>query len=347
MVSPDVPRAPSKLTARPPSRFSLRHLSRAATPPETMSAGRAQAGASASHVSAHSRTPRMSRARVASDSYAESMAIKRMLGARAGSLASLRNRPPSPALTDECGPRWLREPDRGVRSNPSTTSGLTRRARGPGCSVPRSRVGTRGSPGLPRVPTLLRGTEHPGPRARRVSPDVVEGLLRTPRSGSRSHRGPHSSVRAGEGGRLRKLARLPARAPSMRLIAMLSAYESEATLARDMRGVRECAETCEADAPACALPADIVSGGVAARDRCRRLKRDGGRAVSLEGARGTSGLTMLDAALRWLHSYVATTRNPKGQRLAKSRVDSYLTFALGRFPLRALDGDDVRAYRLY
>ena len=56
---------------------------------------------------------------------------------------------------------------------------------------------------------------------------------------------------------------------------------------------------------------------------------------------------MLDAALRWLHSYVATTRNPKGQKLARSRVEGYLTFALGSFPLRDLDGDDVRAYRLY
>jgi integrase len=46
-------------------------------------------------------------------------------------------------------------------------------------------------------------------------------------------------------------------------------------------------------------------------------------------------------------SYVATARNPKGQRLARVRLESYLIPALGTVPLRDLTGDDARRYRLY
>lgn len=56
---------------------------------------------------------------------------------------------------------------------------------------------------------------------------------------------------------------------------------------------------------------------------------------------------MHEAAEHWLRSYVATTRNPKGQRLARSRVDGYLVLGLGSFDLWELTGDDKREYRLY
>ena len=55
---------------------------------------------------------------------------------------------------------------------------------------------------------------------------------------------------------------------------------------------------------------------------------------------------MLAAGRRWLGSYVATTRNPKGQRLAKTRFDSYVVVALGGLALHELNGDHVREFRL-
>lgn len=53
-----------------------------------------------------------------------------------------------------------------------------------------------------------------------------------------------------------------------------------------------------------------------------------------------------DAARAWLARTVATARNDKGRRLAATRVRRYLLPHLGRRPLRALSGDDVRGYRL-
>ncbi len=55
---------------------------------------------------------------------------------------------------------------------------------------------------------------------------------------------------------------------------------------------------------------------------------------------------MLQAGYRWLASYVATTRNPKGQRLAKTRFDTYVLGWLGGMPLQELNGDHVREFRL-
>jgi len=55
---------------------------------------------------------------------------------------------------------------------------------------------------------------------------------------------------------------------------------------------------------------------------------------------------MFQAGSRWLASYVATTRNAKGQRLARSRFDTYVLGWLGVFPLRELSGDHVREFRL-
>lgn len=64
------------------------------------------------------------------------------------------------------------------------------------------------------------------------------------------------------------------------------------------------------------------------------------------GARRARHGTVGDAARAWLARAVATTRNAKGRDLAATRVARYLLPALGRRPLRALTGDDVRAYRL-
>jgi len=57
-------------------------------------------------------------------------------------------------------------------------------------------------------------------------------------------------------------------------------------------------------------------------------------------------LNVLHAGERWLMTYVATTRNEKGWRLARTRLYRYLGGWLGDIPLRELSGDHVREYRL-
>ncbi len=59
-----------------------------------------------------------------------------------------------------------------------------------------------------------------------------------------------------------------------------------------------------------------------------------------------SGPTLLEAGYRWLASYVATTRNPKGQRLARSRFDTYVLGWLPPTTLRELNGEHIREFRL-
>src|SRR4051812_12396805 len=81
-------------------------------------------------------------------------------------------------------------------------------------------------------------------------------------------------------------------------------------------------------------PVGVVSGGVTARDNCRRRKDAQGAAPSLPHPRPESEPTMLEAGYRWLGTYVATTRNAKGQRLARTRFDTYIVGWLGVFPLR-------------
>lgn len=118
-------------------------------------------------------------------------------------------------------------------------------------------------------------------------------------------------------------------------------------MARDVRRVED-ASGAHCRAPVCfRSPADVVPGGVAARHRFRRPAGARGHAPGPGASLATPGPTVIHDGDRWLGSYVATTRNPKGQRLAKSRVDCYLAPGLGSTPLRELNGDDVRAYRLY
>ena len=58
------------------------------------------------------------------------------------------------------------------------------------------------------------------------------------------------------------------------------------------------------------------------------------------------GLSLYDAGVRWISTYVATTRNPKGQRLAWTRFQKYIYRWLGWADLDELTEDDIRGFRL-
>ena len=62
-----------------------------------------------------------------------------------------------------------------------------------------------------------------------------------------------------------------------------------------------------------------------------------------EGAHGTS---LYDAGVRWITTYIATTRNPKGQRLAWTRFRSYLLPSLCHLDLEEIEEDDIREFRI-
>ena len=76
-----------------------------------------------------------------------------------------------------------------------------------------------------------------------------------------------------------------------------------------------------------------------------RVKADA-LGVALMVALG-SGLTVAEAAGRWLGSHVELQRAGQGRRLAEQRVRDYLSPALGGLSLDAVRRDDVRAYRLH
>lgn len=57
--------------------------------------------------------------------------------------------------------------------------------------------------------------------------------------------------------------------------------------------------------------------------------------------------TVAQVAERWLKSYLATTRNAKGQQLAARRVELYLKPFLGSQPLVRVTREDLRSYRLW
>lgn len=57
-------------------------------------------------------------------------------------------------------------------------------------------------------------------------------------------------------------------------------------------------------------------------------------------------ITVREAASRWLSTYVATARNPKGQALARVRIRKHLEPVLGHFLLSRLTPDHLRRYRL-
>jgi len=56
--------------------------------------------------------------------------------------------------------------------------------------------------------------------------------------------------------------------------------------------------------------------------------------------------TLTEAGQRWLASYVATTRNAKGQRLARTRFERYVLPALASLRPHEITPDHIRALRL-
>lgn len=82
--------------------------------------------------------------------------------------------------------------------------------------------------------------------------------------------------------------------------------------------------------------------------RCRRGEGNGS-APFVEDEEDEDDLetTLYDAGVRWIRTYVATTRNPKGQQLAWKRFLTYMRFScLDRGSLQSLDADDIREFRL-
>jgi integrase len=57
-------------------------------------------------------------------------------------------------------------------------------------------------------------------------------------------------------------------------------------------------------------------------------------------------MTVREAASRWLSTYIATARNPKGQALARVRIRKHLEPVLGHYLLSRLTADHLRRYRL-
>jgi len=57
--------------------------------------------------------------------------------------------------------------------------------------------------------------------------------------------------------------------------------------------------------------------------------------------------TVTQVADRWLKSYLATTRNRKGQQLAARRIELYLKPFFGTQPLVRVMREDLRSYRLW
>ena len=66
-------------------------------------------------------------------------------------------------------------------------------------------------------------------------------------------------------------------------------------------------------------------------------------AVSLVGGR----VTVRHAGERWLSGYVETRRSEKGRKLTASRFRQYLEPVMGHMLLGRVNGEDVRAYRLW
>ncbi len=57
-------------------------------------------------------------------------------------------------------------------------------------------------------------------------------------------------------------------------------------------------------------------------------------------------ITVREAAKRWLSTYIATARNPKGQALAQVRIRKHLEPVIGHLLLSRLTPDHLRRYRL-
>ena len=85
-----------------------------------------------------------------------------------------------------------------------------------------------------------------------------------------------------------------------------------------------------------ALGADFA----AAKEKLQEIRSG---AVSWLGER----VTVRQAGERWLASYVETRRTEKGRKLTASRFGQYLEPFMGHMLLERVNGEDVRAYRLW
>src|SRR5574341_1264354 len=78
----------------------------------------------------------------------------------------------------------------------------------------------------------------------------------------------------------------------------------------------------------------------AAKARLREIRSG---AVAMVGGH----VTVRQAGERWLAGYVETRRSEKGRKLTVSRFGHYLEPFMGHMLLERVNGEDVRAYRLW
>jgi integrase len=93
--------------------------------------------------------------------------------------------------------------------------------------------------------------------------------------------------------------------------------------------------------------APAVSGGVAMVAKCRRGGRSGLEPGSESSAsHRAAGTSIYEAGVRWITTYIATTRNPKGQRLAWVRFRSYVLPSMLGPDLEDVNEEGIREFRL-
>lgn len=81
------------------------------------------------------------------------------------------------------------------------------------------------------------------------------------------------------------------------------------------------------------------------------MGRSGGGAESRPDAKASQGVLALpisvrDAGINWIATYIATTRNPKGQRLAWTRFQRYTLPTLGWLDIEEVREGHIREFRL-
>ena len=77
-------------------------------------------------------------------------------------------------------------------------------------------------------------------------------------------------------------------------------------------------------------------------EACRKL-----RLIRRDGLAQAGTIRVAEAAERWLDSYVRTSRNEKGRKLAAARVEKFLVSFMGAADLARVSKDDLRAYRIW
>jgi integrase len=110
------------------------------------------------------------------------------------------------------------------------------------------------------------------------------------------------------------------------------------------------------------LPTNLVKRGGAyyfreqVNGRVRRISLGKDRDIAIARLRSlktgttqqpSSGITVEEAAKKWLVSYISLGRQPKGQKLAAQRVRDFLVPSIGHLRLASLKREDIRGYRLW